>query len=48
MITLKLNPTQASFLEAALERAMDNEGDEEYIAAYAEVFALLDSAKASA
>ena len=48
MITLKLTPLQASFLEAALERAMDNEGDEEYIAAYAEVLALLDAAKVAA
>ena len=48
MITLKLNPLQASFLEAALEKAMDNEGDAEYYEAYNEILALLSSTKETA
>jgi hypothetical protein len=34
MITLELNKTQAAFLEASLEKAMDNEGNPEYMEAY--------------
>jgi hypothetical protein len=45
MIELKLNARQASFLEAALEKAMDNEGDAEYYEAYNELSELLNTAK---
>ena len=45
MITLKLEPEQAEFLEAALEKAMDNEGDAEYMGAYDELFQLLKKAQ---
>jgi len=37
MITLELTPEQLSYLQAALSKAMDNEGDAEYYAAYSEI-----------
>jgi len=37
MITLELTPEQVSYLQAALDKAMDNEGDAEYYAAYSEI-----------
>ena len=48
MITLKLDRTQASFLVAALEKAMDNEGDADYYNSYSELYDLLEEAKETA
>ena len=45
MITLKLDTTQAAFLEAALEKAMDNEGDANYYAVYSDLSELLAEAR---
>jgi hypothetical protein len=41
MITLQLDEDQAGFLEAALEKAMDNEGDSEYYEAFVELIDML-------
>jgi hypothetical protein len=41
MITLQLDEDQAGFLEAALEKALDNEGDAEYYGAFAELIDML-------
>jgi hypothetical protein len=41
MITLQLNEDQAGFLEAALEKALDNEGDAEYYGAFVELIDML-------
>ena len=44
MITLKLDEDQAGFLEAALEKAMDNEGDAEFYSAFEELWSMLKTA----
>ena len=36
-LELTLTPEQLSYLQAALDKAMDNEGDAEYYAAYSEL-----------
>jgi hypothetical protein len=36
-----LNEDQAGFLEAALEKALDNEGDAEYYGAFVELIDML-------
>jgi hypothetical protein len=41
MITLKLEPEQCEFLEAALEKACDNEGDGVYLEQYVNILELL-------
>jgi hypothetical protein len=41
MITLQLDEDQAGFLEAALEKAMDNEGDSEYYEAFDQLIGML-------
>ena len=41
MITLKLDPEQCEFLEAALEKACDNEGDAEYLEQYVNILEML-------
>lgn len=38
MITLTLTEDQAAYLEAALEKAMDNEGDAEYYEQFAQLW----------
>ena len=43
MVNLKLDPEQVEFLEAALEKACDNEADGEYLQAYAEILETLRS-----
>ena len=45
MIKLELTATQAAYLEAALEKALDNEGDEQYRDHYYEIMDLLEEAK---
>ena len=47
MIKLELTALQAAYLEAALEKAMDNEGDSEYYEHYTELYDLVESAKIS-
>jgi hypothetical protein len=41
MITLELDQDQAGYLEAALEKALDNEGDAEYYGAFVELIDML-------
>ncbi len=41
MITLTLTEEQASYLEAGLEKACDNEGDGEYLDQYVTVLEML-------
>lgn len=41
MITLTLTPEQASYLEAGLEKACDNEGDGEYVEQYCDILEML-------
>ena len=45
MITLKLEPEQCEYLEAALEKACDNEGDGEYLEQYVNILDLLRTAQ---
>ena len=48
MITLELDEDQAGFLEAALEKAMDNEGDSEYYGAFEQLWSMLKQATENA
>lgn len=45
MITLKLNLSEAAFLESALEDALDTAGDPDYFSAYEELLAEVSSAR---
>lgn len=47
MIKLELTATQAAYLEAALEKALDNEGDEQYRDHYYEIMDLLEESKST-
>ena len=43
MIELKLTKDQAEYLEAALEKALDNENNDAYSCAYTELLELLEN-----
>ena len=45
MVMLKLTAEQAGYLEAALEKAMDNENDSEYYGQYSDIAELLLAAQ---
>lgn len=45
MITLKLNLSEAAFLESALEDALDTVRDPDYFSAYEELLAEVSSAR---
>ena len=48
MITLTLTEDQVGYLEAALEKAMDNEGDAEYYEQFSQLWEQLKEATQTA